>query len=96
MAAKILKPSSSGILPVGCVQRSASLGNKHFVFIPASKRDTCKFPPFLSWRRSSASDCGMARVMAVDGGLWGHNRLVLVMLTESQPITMEHECNAKN
>lgn len=58
--------------------RRASLENKHFVFIPASKRDMCKCPPFLSSSRSSASDCGIARVMAVDGGLWGHNRLALV------------------
>lgn len=56
--------------------------NKCCVVIPASKRDTCKFPPFLSSRRSSASECGLTRVMAVDGGLWGtqqHTRLVLVM-----------------
>lgn len=52
--------------------------NKCCVLIPASKRVMCKFPPFLSSRRSSASDCGLKRVMAVDGGLRGHNVLVLV------------------
>lgn len=51
------------------------------VLIPASKRDMCKFPPFLSSRRSSASHCGLNRVMAVDGGLRGHNRLVLVLFS---------------